>query len=100
MIQMMFSRQGKTFGFSINDKIIVGTINGISLVYYPSNLTLVRQKILASRNKIPAWTEDLFHLKEEDVKEIENAKDDNELKEIVIKDCQLHQCKLVDLKIE
>jgi hypothetical protein len=100
MIKMMFDRQGKTFAFVINQKNIVGIINGISLPYYPSNLTAIRQKILASRNKIPAWTEDLFHLKEEDVKEIENAKDDNELKEIVIKDCRLHQCKLVDMKIE
>jgi hypothetical protein len=94
MIQMMFSRQGKHFGFTINNKNMIGTINGVSLPYYPSNITYVRRAIILSRNKIPAWMIELFNLKEEDLKEIENAKDDNELKDIVIKECKKNQCEL------
>jgi len=46
------------------------------------------KKILLSRNKIPLHFIDLFNLTNEEQKEYDNAKTDEELAEICIRDCR------------
>lgn len=53
------------------------------------------KKIIASRNKVPKQILTMFNLSEEDKKEYENAKDEDELAEIIIKDCKLKGLKLI-----
>lgn len=105
MIKLMFEKQGKYFLITIKDKKIFywdklqGAIWGTSLQYLPPDPT-VKKKIQMSRNKIPAEFIDLFHIPPQEMKEFLQAKSDEELKEIVLRDTVKHGCKLVDIKIE
>lgn len=104
MIILMFEKNGQYFNITIENKKILywdklqGKLWGGPLQYLPpdpSNPT----KIMLSRNKIPTYFKDLLKITEEEMKEFENAKDDNELKEIVLRDTKKNGCKLIDLKI-
>jgi hypothetical protein len=95
----MFEKNKQYFSIMIHNKVIIGVIKGISLPYIPSDLIAVQNKIMMSRNKLPTWTIELFHISKEEMAEFENAKDDKELMDIVIKDCAKHDCKLIDTKI-
>lgn len=105
MIKMMFEKEGKYFVITIDKKKILywdklqGEIWGTSLQYLPPDKNIQR-KIKMSRNKIPAEFIDLFNVPKEEMKEFEDAKDDNELKELVLKDTKKHGCQLIDIKIE
>ena len=66
----------------------------------PPNLAEVDKKILLSRNKLPAWFGNLFRLTPEEKREFDEAKDDTELKDIILKDTKKEGCRLIDIKIE
>jgi hypothetical protein len=100
MIKVMLAKQGAYFIFTIENRKITGIINGYVLPYQPPNLENVRSKILMSRNKLPAWTIDLFKINEKEQEEYDNAKDDEALKEIVIKDAKKEGAKIIDIKYE
>lgn len=101
MIEIAFeASNGKRFNIKIDNKKIVGIIKGKQLPYMPSDLKTVAKEIMASRNEIPISLFQVFKLTKEELAEFENAKDDNELKEIVLKDAKNKGCKLIDMKIE
>jgi len=47
------------------------------------------KKVICSRNKIPIHFIDLFNLTKEEQEQYDNAKTDEELAEVCIKDCRL-----------
>jgi hypothetical protein len=101
----MFERNGKYFFIIINNKIVSYgdekqiKLWGGPLQYLPPD-PKVLMKIDMSRNRIPREYKELLVVSKEELAEYENAKDDNELKLIVIKDCRNKQCKLIDEKHE
>lgn len=101
---MMFEKQNQFFIITIESKKILywdkleGAIWGGSLQYLPPDPTIER-KIIMSRNKIPAHFKEMLMIPEGEKKEFENAKDDDELKELVLRDAKQNGCKLIDLKI-
>jgi len=96
----MFEKSGQFFIISIDNKKILywdkleGALWGGPLQYLPPDPASLR-KIDTSRNKIPAHFKQLLAIRDEDLKEFEDAKDDNELKTIVLRDCKTHGCKLI-----
>jgi len=104
MIKLMFEKQNQFFIITIDNKKILywdkfeGKVWGGALQYLPPDPSL-EKKIIQSRNKIPAHFKELLTITAEDMKEFENAKDDNELKELVLRDTKKNGCKLIDLKI-
>jgi len=52
-----------------------------------------------SRNRIPQSVKEMLVITKEDQEEFDNAKDEDELKKIVLRDCKNKQCKLIDEKI-
>lgn len=53
------------------------------------------QKITWSRNRLPAFLIDLFTLTKAEQEEYDNAKTDEELAEIIIRDASLKGCRLM-----
>lgn len=105
MIKLLFEKGGQYFFITIDNRKILywdklqGKLWGGPLQYLPPDPSVMR-KIDLSRNKIPAHFKHLLEVKEEDLKEFENAKDDEELKQIVLKDCKATGCKLITEKKE
>ena len=99
MINLLFETNKNYFSIVINNKIITGIIKGISLPYLPSDLKTVQRKIQDSRNKIRADLINVFTITKEEQLEFDNAKDEKELMEIVIKDAKKNRCRLIDTKI-
>lgn len=101
----MFEKQGKYFFITIdNHKILYwdklqGSAWGGPLQYLPPDEKNIK-KIDASRNRIPAVVKELLVIPKEEMAEFVNAKDDNELMELVLRDCKRHGCKIVDIKKE
>jgi len=105
-VKIMAEKSGQYFIITIQDKKVLyydkfeGGLWGGSLQYLPTDYANVMQKINASRNKIPAHFKDMFLVSTEELKEYEDAKDDeNKLKEIVLRDIKRNNCKVVDIKI-
>lgn len=96
----MFEKKGAYFIFTIDNKKINGVMAGVTLPYQPQNLAEVQRQITISRNKLPAWFAHFFKITEEEQKEYDNAKNDNDLKEIILKDAKKEGAKLIDIKIE
>jgi ABC-type lipopolysaccharide export system ATPase subunit len=100
----MFSLHGQFFIITIENKKILywdrlqGELWGGSLQYLPQDAS-VRRKIDMSRNRIPANFKDLLEIKKEELDEFNNAKDDDELKELVLRDAKNNGCKLISEKI-
>lgn len=100
MIKLLFEKNKQFFIITIDNHVIKywdklqGKVWGQSLQYLPPDPE-VKKKILLSRNKIPAQFIDLFKISEEEMKEFENAKTDEELKELVIRDCKRNLCNLI-----
>jgi hypothetical protein len=96
----MFEKSKSYFIIEIDGKRILykdklqGELWGGSLQYLPPDPS-VKMKIITSRNRIPAWFIDLFTISPNELKEFEDAKDENELKEIVLKDCKNNGCRLI-----
>lgn len=105
VIKMMFELRGEYFFIVIENKKILyydrkqGKVWGGPLQYLPPD-PKINMKIDMSRNKIPSTMKEFFKVTDEDLKEYYNAKDDNELKDIVLKDTKRFGCKLIDMKIE
>jgi hypothetical protein len=60
----------------------------------------MEKKIIMSRNKYPPNFINQFKLSDKDIKEYEQAKTDEEIAELAIKDCQLKGYKLIGRKDE
>jgi hypothetical protein len=101
----MFERNGQFFFITIENKKILywdkfqGSLWGGPLQYLPADPTVLK-KIDMSRNRIPQQVKEMLAITKEDQEQFDNAKDDNELKIIVIKDCKAKQCRLIDEKYE
>lgn len=101
MIKLMFEKQSHYFVITIDGKTIQymdnknGELWGGPLPWFPPQYEQVKQKIMMSRNKIPAHFLGLFFIPKWELKEFEDAKDENELKALVLKDAERNGCKLV-----
>lgn len=84
----MFKKNGKYFSFVINDKSISAIMGKWTLPYQPPNLAEVNKQVLLSRNKLPAWFGELFKITKEEQTQYDDAKDDEALKEIIIRDAK------------
>ena len=105
MFKMMFEKSGQFFIITIENKIIKywdkleGKIWGGPLQYLPPD-PKIHLKIEMSRNKIPKHFIHLLDIQKDELVEFENAKTDEELKELVLRDCKRNGCKLMSTKIE
>jgi len=105
MIKLFFEKQGQYFIITIENKVIKywdknqGQLWGGPLQYLPPDSSITH-RIDMSRNRIPAVMKEFFKIAPEELKEFEDANSDEELKDIVIRDCKRHGCKLIDMKIE
>jgi len=103
MIKLMFERQGQYFFITIDKKVIQywdkfqGKLWGGPLQYLPTDPSVLR-KIDMSRNRIPQSVKEMLVITKEDQEEFDNAKDEQELKTIVLRDCKNKGCKLIDEK--
>lgn len=101
----MFQKQNIFFIVTVKDKKVLyydklqGEIWGGALQYLPPDPNLKRT-IIESRNRIPKQFIDMLEVTNQELAEFNNAKDDNELKDLIIRDCKLNGCKLIDMKIE
>ena len=101
----MFQKQNVYFIVTVKDKKVLyydklqGEIWGGALQYLPPDPNY-KKTIMLSRNRIPKQFIDMLEITKEELAEFNNAKDDNELKDLIIRDCKLNGCKLIDLKIE
>ena len=104
-IKMLFEKPGVYFIIEIKDKIISywdrynSQVWGSSLQYLPPDPN-AKKRVIESRNKIPAMFLDLLTVSDDELKEYNEAKTDEELKDIILRDCQKNSCKLIDLKIQ
>ena len=96
MIKLMFEKAGAYFVFTIENKCIRGIMGKYNLPYQPSNLAEVDKQVMLSRNKLPAWFAELFKITEADQKEFDEAKDDEALKEIILRDAKKENARLID----
>jgi len=95
MIKLLFKRQGAFFGFTIHEKVIKGVMGKYILPYQPSDIKYVERQVTMSRNKLPGWFVDLFRITKGEQEQYENAKDDKELADIIIKDATAEQAELI-----
>lgn len=105
MIKILCEKANQYFLILINEKKIwysdkaQSAAWGGPLQYLPPDPNSSR-RIDLSRNRIPQVIKELLIIPKDELKEFENAHDDNELKELVIRDLKKNQCKIIDLKIE
>jgi hypothetical protein len=102
--KLLFQKEKSFFVITIQDRKITywdklqGPLWKGALQYLPRDDDMMNKlvrKIKSSRNRIPAYMIDLFDVPKEELEEYENAKTDEELKEIVLKDCKRNNCKLI-----
>lgn len=97
----MVEKQGKYFIITIDGKKILywdnlqGAVWGGPLQYLPQD-PKIQQKIQMSRNKIPAEFINLFFIPKWELEEFEKAKEEKELRDIVVLDLKKHNCKVVE----
>ena len=100
MIVLMFEKRGQYFNITIENKKILywdkcmGKLWGGPLQYLPPDPSAL-QKIEMSRNKIPQDFKEMIKVTKEDLADFENAKDEIELKELILKDTKRYGCKLI-----
>jgi len=101
----MFEKNKEYFLITIDKKQIFywdrlqGALWKTSLRYLPPDPANTL-KIINSRNRIPNYFLELLKIPKEELKEFEDAKDDKELMELVIRDAKKNMCKIIDVKIE
>ena len=100
MYKLMFEKQGKYFIMTIENRKIIVSIPSVNFQHqylprYEKIMDEVILKVRNSRNKIPAYTIDLFAIPEDELEEYNQAKTDEELREIVLKDCKKNNYKLI-----
>jgi hypothetical protein len=97
MITLSFLIQRETMHFFVKDKQIFYTdrlYKGVLIRCIPKDENFMRA-IINSRNKLPQKLISMFNLSEEDQKEYDNAKSDEELADIVIRDCKDKGARLI-----
>ena len=100
MIKLMFKIRNQFFTISIENKRVFywdkmeGAVWGGPLQYLPPDPQAIR-RIDMSRNKIPQDMKELLKVTKEELMEYQNAKDDEELKTIVLRDTKRHGCELI-----
>lgn len=100
MITLMFEKSGQYFNITISNKRVhywdkfQGKLWGGPLRYLPPDPEVMR-KIDLSRNKIPQSFKELFRVTKEELLEFEEAKTDEELKILVLRDAKKHQCRII-----
>ena len=99
MIKLSFISNREILNFAIQDKIIKYTdrkwIKWIQCV--PKNKDF-ETRIKMSRNRLPSFLLTLFDLTEKEQEEYNNAKTDEEISDIIIKDALSKGCKLLNKK--
>lgn len=86
MIRLVFTIQRETFTIEINNKEIFWTDRKTKKVRLIPKDENINKMVLMSRNKIPPQIIGWFNLNEEERKEYGNAKDENDLSNICIRD--------------
>jgi hypothetical protein len=105
MIKIMVEKNKEYFLITISNKQIYywdklqGKLWGSALRYLPPDSTNTLA-IINSRNKIPNYFIKLLEIPADELKEFQEAKNDKELMELVIRDAKKNMCKIVDIKIE
>lgn len=96
MIKLSFLFNREVLNFMIQDRVIRYKdrrwLEEIQCI--PKDEKFV-QRIIMSRNKLPNFLIDLFNLTEEEQAEYDNAKSDEELAGIIIRDAGLKGCQLI-----
>jgi len=98
MIKLMFQKETKYFMIIIDGKRVSCTSpswHGTVLQYLPKDPKVLKQ-IVESRNRIAREWLTFFDVQPDELAEFEAAKDELELKEIVLRDCKKFRCKLVE----
>ena len=95
MIKLLFEKQKAYFGFTIHNKIIKGVMGKYILPYQPSDFEYVKRQVKFSRNQLPGWFVGLFEITPEEQKQYEEAKDDEALCEIILKDAKNEGARLI-----
>lgn len=101
MMKLMFEKERHFFLITIENRKVLYWDKKVSvhLQYLPPDPN-IDMKIRMSRNKLNHNVKELLKISQDDLKDFENAKDDNEIKDLVIRDAKTKGCVLVDLKIE
>ena len=105
MFKLMFEKNSQFFIVTIDNKVIKywdrfqGDLWGGPLQYLPPDPSVIK-KIDMSRNRIPQQVKEMLIIPKDEMLEFKNAKDDEELKELVIRDCKRQGCKMIDVKDE
>lgn len=96
MIKLTFIINREVMRFIVEDKVIKYTDrkwkDWIQCVPYDPEL---EKKVLTSRNKYPNTILQFFNLSEKDWEEYNNAKTEEELANIIIRDAKMKGCKLL-----
>lgn len=101
----MLEKQKEFFIITIADKKILywdklqGKLWGKALQYLPPDPSN-KLTIINSRNKIPTHFINLLIITEDELKEFNEAKNDDELLALVIRDAKKNMCKIHEIKKE
>lgn len=103
MYTLLFKKGNETFIIKIKDKKIhywdrkEGEVWGGPIQFLPKDPETAK-RIILSRGKIPHYFLNILNVSDEEYKEFQDAKDDTELREIVLRDCKKNGCKLLEEK--
>lgn len=98
MIALRCTNQGKAFNITIENKVVNFYLEGYWFQLFPPNKTENMRKILMSRNKIPSMMIDLINLTDYEIKQGQEAKDDEDMYNIIISDINRNGAKLLEEK--
>lgn len=89
MIKLIFSFQREIFIIIIKNKEIFYSDRKLhkQVRIIPVDET-IRKQIILSRNKLPSWIINFYDLTKEEKEQYENAKTEEEIAKICIKDCE------------
>ena len=103
MIKLLIKKLGQYFIITIDARVIkywdakMGEVWKTSVQYLPPSPAEAR-KIDMSRNRIPQIVKELLVVTKEEMAEFTNAKTDEELKEIVLRDCKKNGCQIIKIE--
>ena len=98
-ISLIYNRE--ILNFAIQDRIIKYTDRkwGKWIQCIPKDKEFIK-KVIMSRGRFPHFLIQMFNLNVKEQKEYENAKDDEELAQIIIRDAKGKGCKLLSKKLK
>jgi len=105
MIKILVNKNGKSFIIMIDNKTVKywdeleGKIWEGPLQWLPPSKETMN-KIKMSRNKIPSYFLDMLFVPADELAEWQNAKDDNEILELVKRDLEKNFCKIEKIVTE